>query len=248
MASTSQAAVAGRSSSFTGRNGLVDKYFYFAMSLLVAAIVVWGFSHSINANLFHPAIPRPFLLWIHGAAFSSWVAFYIFQSALIRTHNVKWHRFFGWFGVGLAAAMVVLGFTTAIIMGHFDAVQLHQPDPAFLSVPFGDMVIFPVCVALAIYWRKKPELHRRMLFIATCSLLDAPFGRIDYIFDHRLFYVCLDSVILLGVVRDLVVNRRIHTVYRVALPLMIVFQVFIVYLWRGSPAWWLKSCQSILGI
>jgi hypothetical protein len=248
MASISQAAVAGKSSSFVGRNGLVDKYFYFAMSLLVAAIVVWGFSHSINANLFHPAVPRPFLLWIHGAAFSGWVAFYIFQSALIRTHNVKWHRFFGWFGVGLAAAMVVLGFTIAVIMNRFDAVQLHQPDPAFLSVPFGDMAAFAVCAGLAIYWRKKPELHRRLLFLATCSLLDAPFGRIDYIFNHSIFYLFVDSVILLGVVRDLVVNRRIHTAYQVALPLMIVFQVFIVYLWRGNPAWWLKACQSIIGI
>jgi hypothetical protein len=217
------------------------------MSLLVAAIVVWGFSHSINKNLFHPALPRPFLLWIHGAAFSGWVAFYIFQSALIRTRNVKWHRFFGWFGVGLAAVMVPLGFIIAVIMGRFDAVQLHQPDAAFLSVPFGDMIAFAVCTGLAIYWRKRPELHRRLLFIATCALLDAPFGRIDYIFDHSLFYVCLDSVILLGVVRDLLVNRRVHMVYRVVLPVMVVFQVFIIYIWRDHPSWWLKMCQSILG-
>ncbi len=248
MASISQAAVAGRPNAFAGRNGLVDKYFYFTMSLLFAAIVVWGFSHSINANLFHPAIPRPFLLWIRGAAFSGWVAFYIFQSARVRTRNVKWHRFFGWFGVGLAAVMVALGFIIAVIMNRFDAVQLHQPDPAFLSVPFGDMVAFGVCAGLAIYWRKKPELHRRLLFIATCALLDAPFGRIDYIFDHNLFYVCLDAVILLGVVRDLLVSRRIHTVYRVGLPLMMAFQVFIVYLWRGNPAWWLNACRSTIGI
>jgi hypothetical protein len=247
VASILQTAVTGRSNRFAGRNGLVDKYFYFAMSLLVAAIVVWGFSHSINKNLFHPALPRPFLLWIHGAAFSGWVAFYIFQSALIRTRNVKWHRFFGWFGVGLAAVMVPLGFIIAVIMGRFDAVQLHQPDAAFLSVPFGDMIAFAVCTALALYWRKRPELHRRLLFIATCALLDAPFGRIDYIFDHSLFYVCLDSVILLGVVRDLLVNRRVHMVYRVVLPVMVVFQVFIIYIWRDHPSWWLKMCQSILG-
>lgn len=247
MASISQAAVAGQRSSFAGRNGLVDKYFYFAMSLLFAAIVVWGFSHSINANLFNPAIPRPFLLWIHGAAFSGWVVFYIFQSALVRARNVKWHRFFGWFGVGLAAVMVVLGFTIAVIMNRFDALQLHQPDPAFLSVPFGDMAAFTVCAGLAIYWRKKPELHRRLLFMASCALLDAPFGRIDYLFNHSLFYICLDAVLLLGVVRDLLVNRRIHTVYRVGLPLMMVYQLFIVYLWRGAPSWWLRICHAIVG-
>src|SRR5580693_1357699 len=155
MATVSQRASVNSGVRFTGRNGLVDKYFYFAMGLLAAAIVVWGFSHTVDENLLHAAPPRPLLLWFHGAAFSGWIAFYIFQSALVRTHNVKWHRFFGWFGVGLGVAMVGLGFTIAVIMGRFDAVVLHQPDPAFLAVPFADMLSFGLFFALAIYWRKK---------------------------------------------------------------------------------------------
>lgn len=247
MASISQGAVARPLGGITGRGGLVDRYFYFAMSLLFAAIVVIGFSRTVDQNLFHPALPRPFLLWIHGAAFSSWVAFYIFQSALVRTHNVKWHRFFGWFGVGLAAIMIPLGFTIAVIMGRFDAVQLHQPDPAFLSIPFYDMIAFGTLVSLAIYWRKKPELHRRLLFLATCSLLDAPFGRFDVIFNKGLLFPCLDTVILLGVARDLIVNRRIHAVYRYALPVLFVAQGVTMYLWKGSPAWWLRITQGMIG-
>ena len=49
----------------------VDKYFYFSMSLLVAAVVVYGFSHTIGDNLIHPAIPRPLLLYFHGACHGS---------------------------------------------------------------------------------------------------------------------------------------------------------------------------------
>jgi hypothetical protein len=70
-----------------GFRGWVDKYFYFAMSLLIAAIVIWGFSHTIDANLFHGAPPRPLLLWIHGAAFSLWVAFYILCA--VRRHGLS---------------------------------------------------------------------------------------------------------------------------------------------------------------
>jgi hypothetical protein len=248
MASSAQSAVTGVQLKVAGRNGLVDKYFYFAMSLLFAAIVVWGFSQSINQNLFHPALPRPFLLWIHAAAFSGWVAFYIFQSALVRTHNVKWHRFFGWFGVGLGVAMVGLGLTIAVIMGRFDAVALHQPNPTFLAIPFADMLFFASPFALAIYWRRKPEFHRRLLFLASCALLDAPFGRFLYIFNHSLFYLCLDAVMLLGVARDLVVNRSVHKVYRVAIPLLCAAQLVVIYLWRGSPAWWLGITKAILGL
>jgi hypothetical protein len=39
--------------------GFVNKYFYFCMSLLFAALVVWGFSRTINDNLLHAALPGP---------------------------------------------------------------------------------------------------------------------------------------------------------------------------------------------
>ncbi len=247
MASLSQSAIARPTYAFTGPKGLVDKYFYFAMSLLIAGIVVWGFHATVNPNLIHASPPRPLLLWFHGAAFSSWVLFYIFQSALVRTHNVKVHRFFGWFGAALAATMVVLGFVIAVVMARFDWYTLHEPGTdVFLSIPWGDMFEFGPLVALAVLWRKKPEFHRRLLFIATCCLLDAAFGRNDYIFNHNLYFVCLDAVILLGVVRDLLVNRSVHVIYRVALPILIVWQAFLVYLFRGAPAWWHTVASRIV--
>ena len=248
MASVPQEVVARPFRQVFKRNPLLDRYFYFFMSLLVAAIVVWGFSHSVNANLFHPAVPRPFLLWIHGAAFSGWVVFYIFQSALVRTHNVRVHRSLGWLGVALGAVMVPLGITTAVVMGRFDTYRLHQKGgDAFLIVPFYDMAAFAVCLALAIYWRKKPELHRRMMLIATCGLLDAAFGRIDYVFNHSLYFLCLDGVILLGVVRDLAVIRRVHKVYLIALPVLMVCQGFVIYTLRSGSHWWVRIADRILG-
>ena len=177
------------------------------------------------------------------------MAFYIFQSALVRTHNVNWHRFFGWFGAGLGTVMVPLGITTSIIMGRFDTYVDHEPGAnAFLIVPFFDMTAFGAFFALAILWRKKPELHRRLLFIATCGLLDAAFGRFDYIYNHGLFFPCLDGVILLGVLRDLYVNRRVHKVYLTALPVLIVVQAFVTYTWMSSSAWWVGIGHAILGV
>lgn len=232
----------------TGRNGLIDRYFYFAASLMFAAIVVWGFSQSVGQNLFHATPPRPLLLWIHGAAFSGWVIFYILQSALVRTRNVAVHRLLGWFGAALGATMVVLGYTIAVIMGRFDAVVLHISDPTFLAIPWFDMTCFGTLVGLAIYWRKKPELHRRLLFLSSCSLMDAPFGRFGYVFNHHLFFVCLDCVMLLGPVRDLVVNRSLHKVYRIALPMLWAAQCVTIYVWVAAPGWWMHLTKSILGL
>ena len=232
---------------FAGRNGILCRYFYFAMSLLLAAIVFAGFKRTVNENLFHPAVPRPFILWIHASAFTAWVIFFICQSTLVRIRKVSWHRSIGWFGAGLATVMVPLGVTTAIVMARFDTVQLHQSGAdAFLSIPFYDMIAFGVCIALAICWRTKPELHRRLIFIATCGLMDAAIARFAYLFDNNLFFPCLDLLILLGVARDLLVDRRVHKVYRYALPLLIVGQSLSVYMWRGNPSWWQAITHAIL--
>ena len=226
----------------------LSKYFYFCMSLVLAALVVWGFSRTVDANLFHGNPPRPLLLWIHGTAFSAWIVFFILQSTLVRTRKVSVHRFLGWFGAGLATAMVVLGITIAIVMARFDTAVLHQKGAdAFLSVPFADMIVFGVCMGLAIYWRKRPEYHRRLIFIASCELMDAAIGRFDFIFNNNLFYPGLDLLIALGMLRDWIVEGRVHKVYLYALFPMIVVQGLAIYTWRVNPAWWQGITHSILG-
>jgi hypothetical protein len=144
--------------------------------------------------------------------------------------------------------MVPLGFTVAIIMTRFDTVVLHQPGAStFLPIPFYDMIAFGVCIGLAIYWKKRPDFHRRLVFIATCGLMDAAVGRFDFVFNHSLFFPCLDLLMVLGMMRDLIVDRRVHKVYLYTLPVLIVGQGLAVYLWRINPPWWQAITTVILG-
>jgi hypothetical protein len=226
----------------------LGRYFYLFMSLVLAALVILGFSRTVNANLFHANPPRPLLLWMHGAVFSTWVAFFIAQSALVRARKVSVHRLLGWFGAGLATVMVVLGLAVAVVMTRFDTAVLKQKGvEAFLSIPFEDMIIFGSCIAMAIYWRKKPEYHRRLIFIGSCQLMDAAIGRFDFMFNHNLFYPALDCLIVLGMLRDWVVDKRVHKVYLYALPSLIVVQGLAIYAWRINPKWWQGITQAIMG-
>jgi hypothetical protein len=226
----------------------LGQYFYLCMSLVLAALVIVGFSRTVNASLLHANPPRPLLLWIHGAAFSTWMIFFIAQSALVRARKVSVHRLLGWLGAALAAVMVVLGLKIAVVMTRFDTDVLHQKGvESFLSIPLVDMIIFGSLIAMAIYWRKKPEYHRRLVFVASCQLMDAAIGRFDFMLNHNLFYLALDCLIVLGMVRDWVVDKRVHKVYLYALPLLIVVQSLAIYAWRINPKWWQGITQAILG-
>ena len=248
MASTSQTFAAQPTFTLTGRCGLIDTYFYFVMSLTFVAIVVWGFGHTVNDFLIHPAVPRPLLLWFHATAFSTWLLLFVLQSALVRTHNVRLHRTLGWSIAGLGAVMIPLGITTGITMGRFNTGVLHEVNAdLFEFVSFYDMAAFTTLLALGIYWRRKPELHRRLMFLATCGLMSAAFGRIPYLGSHNLFYVAVDAVICLGLPRDLLVDRRIHRVYLIALPLLAIAQFITIRVITTTPPWWSNFAHPLMG-
>jgi hypothetical protein len=231
-----------------GFKTLLGRYFYFCMALLMAALAVWGFSSTVDANLLHAKPPRPFLVWFHGAAFSAWIALFVAQSALVRVRKVSVHRTLGWFGAALAATMVVSGLIVSVVMMRFDMTVLHRKNVApFLSVLWCDMIIFGGCMTLAIYFRKRPEYHCRLVFVATCQLMQAAFVRFHYIGYHDLFFPALDVLIVAGVLRDLIVDGRVNKVYHYVFPAIIVLQALATYLERVNPGWWQAATLSILG-
>ena len=226
------------------RPGLLDKYFYFFMSLLIAVTVVFGFSRTVDQNLIHATPVRPWILYLHAGVFFGWVVFFVLQSSLVRVKKVAWHRMMGWFGVALGVVIPLLGVSTSIAMGRFNFHVLHRPEaPAFLLIPLFDMVCFTTTFALAVYWRKKPEFHRRLMLVASCALTAAAFGRV---LPLQVFYLGVDFMIALGVVRDLIVNRNVHTVYRYALPLFFVGQCLVIYIFSTNAGFWLKIANGLL--
>ncbi len=86
------------------------------------------------------------------------------------------------------------------------------------------------------------------MLIATCALTAAAFGRMDLIraVPPLGFYFGVDTLILLGAARDLVVSRRIHTVYMAAIPLLLPMQAAAIFIAGHHSAFWLRFMDSIL--
>jgi hypothetical protein len=227
----------------------LEQSFYFWMSLLVFAIVVYGFHFTVGDNLFHPATPRPWILYVHAALFSSWLIFFIVQSALVRTRNTSVHKRLGWFGLGMGILMPIVGVATAIAMGRLHTLEGSKDQAQALAIPLNDLVVFSIAFGLAFYWRKRPEFHRRLVLVATCALTAAAFGRFpEAILPQRYFYSGVDVLVLLGVARDLLVTRRVHPVYLYALPLMMLGQTAATYAYLTAWPPWVKFGHAVLGI
>ena len=218
--------------------------FYFLMSTLIAGLVIYGFSLTIGRNLIHPTVPRPRILFVHAATFFAWVVLFVGQTALIQTKHVRWHRRLGLAGLVLGVAIPLVGIATALAMARFNVLHgVHGAEhaAAFLIIPINDMVAFGVAFALAIWWRKKPEFHRRLMLVATCCLTAAAFARFPFITIPEIrWYGGVDVLILLGVLHDLVVLRKVHAVYCYAVPLIVLGQVATMsFFLRHTPQWML---------
>ena len=61
------------------------------------------------------------------------------------------------------------------------------------------------------------------------------------------FYGGIDGLILLGVLRDLAVTRRIHKVYLIALPLLIAAQTAVSEIFLNRATFWIKAAHALLG-
>jgi hypothetical protein len=60
------------------------------------------------------------------------------------------------------------------------------------------------------------------------------------------FYGGIDGLILLGVARDLWVSRRVHSVYLVSLPLLMIAQAFAAYVFLHRASFWIRVSHSLI--
>ena len=59
-------------------------------------------------------------------------------------------------------------------------------------------------------------------------------------------YGGIDGLILLGVSRDLLVSRRVHSVYRIALPLLVIAQVIAAHIFLHRTAFWIRIAHALM--
>jgi uncharacterized membrane protein YozB (DUF420 family) len=150
------------------------RFFFVVMAATVIAAVFSGFEPTFYFRGFHAqARPMSVLLHVHGIVFSVWVVLFLAQTLLIARGNYRWHRRLGWALAGVAAAMIVL--VILAMVEELRRVNGFPPPPLALALSAFDILVFGVLVGSALYLRRLPEWHKRLMISATIVLLG--FGR-----------------------------------------------------------------------
>ena len=196
-----------------GRN---DALFYTGMSIASVVTVFVGFAPTYYLKGYFGAARLTPLVHVHGVVFTSWILLFFAQTVLIARHRIGLHRRLGVAGAGLAALVVVVGLTTAVGFARRNVATGGAGTLAFLAIPFGDMFVFAILTTAGILYRRRPEMHKRLMLVATISILGAAISRWPFAIMQTgpvPFFVVTDLFVLAGVCYDLVSRRRIHSAY-----------------------------------
>jgi hypothetical protein len=187
--------------------------FYVGIALAIAITVFAGFAPTYYLRTYYHSTPLGGLRHLHGVVFTAWVLLFLTQATLVSGGRVALHRRLGVVGAVLATLMVMIGTTTAIVQTSEGRSPLGVPPLSFLAVPFFDMVVFTGLVAAGLWHRRRADIHKRLLTLATISLLAAPIARLP--FGARMVglpgvFALADLFIVACIVYDLATLRRVH--------------------------------------
>ncbi len=153
-------------------------YFYFYMAIACAVVAFLGFAPTYWLPLAGGSLKARPIVHLHGLVFFAWTLFFVAQTWLAASGRLARHRALGMIGIALATAMTMLGAMVAIVlMQNSAAAGFAEAGKAFAIVPLGGISFFAIAVALAIANVARPERHKRLLLVASISILDAAIAR-----------------------------------------------------------------------
>ena len=221
---------------------------------LVVLVTLVGFARSFFLLPFFDGPPswaaREPIFYAHGAIFAAWYALIAVQVTLVRSRNLRLHRRLGWAGAGLAALVVAAGVLAALRAANRPGGFIGVPFPPdqFLAVPLFGVALFAVLVGLAVLWRRNAARHKRLMLMASISLLGAPVARIVSMTGAPPFLdlIVYAALIACVVAWDLATERRLRP--DTALAGAAVLGVNAAALPIGATAAWLALAHPLMSL
>jgi hypothetical protein len=219
--------------------GSADRYFFTGMALASALAMYVGFMPSY----FHRGAALPPLsplYQVHGALFAAWVALLVVQTSLVAGRRIDIHRKLGVAGAALAAVVFIVGVAVSIETLRRNGGPPGGDPRKFFAIPMGDIIVFGALVGAAVLLRPQTETHKRLMLLATISLLTAAVGRFLRVVGMGgapNLFIGTDAFVLAIVIYDLTVRGRVHPATLWGGAAVAVFKPLLFYVLSATPPW-----------
>jgi hypothetical protein len=192
------------------------------MAVVLALLVLVGFSRNFYLrSLFVEARYLTPIVYVHGFLFTGWMILLLVQTTLVAAGKVRLHRLIGVSGAFLASLMVIIGSLSQIehtqrMIADGSYYQNHFRENFLFIVALLAMVVFGILVGIAVYRRRSPDTHKRLMICATIVLAFAAVNRIvALIFGESVVgpiggLVITDLLLVPLLVYDLATRQRLH--------------------------------------
>lgn len=216
---------------------------------LIPLFAIWGFWATYFTR---PPETLSVYDHFHGYAMFAWVLMLVAQSFLIRTNRRTVHRLLGKLAYLLGPLIVV---STIMLANYRLNVRGLTAEGLYIfGLQFFILIQYAVCYAMAIGYRKKPDLHARWMVCTAFSLLDPIFARIlavNFIqvpFETGIIqfitYGFIDLIVIALIVRDWKSDQR-RDVFLPVLILLLMTQlptllVLKIPAWEAFAGWFMR--------
>ncbi len=164
----------------------VDDQFFVAIAIFILGTVFLGFARTFYlAGIYHTHVPN-LLIAVHGTVFTAWIVLLVVQTGLVAGRRIALHRTLGLFGAVLAASMVVLGLAAATdsLARGFAPPGFPFGPRVFYATPVFAMITFATLIGAGLWMRSNGPAHKRLVLLATITLLPAAIGRWPFAIMH----------------------------------------------------------------
>lgn len=234
-----------------------ERRFYLAFVLVIFGAVLLGFSRTFFLRAWFQDwvalhAPREPYFLLHGAVTAAWFAALIAQSSLVSAGRVDLHRRLGALAMGLAAAVVVTGIAAAVIAARRPTgfIDVEASPQEFLAIPLLGLAPYAVFVALAYARRGNAQAHKRLIVLASLSIISAAVIRwpFDAMFmpspvpGYAVYDLAALAFLLPLAAWDLATLRRLHPVTLAGGLVIVAMPPVIAYVsktrgWLGFADW-----------
>ena len=225
--------------------------FYLTMAITCALVAFLGFAPTYWAPLAAGSLAEAPIVHLHAVLFSAWSLFFIVQAGLAESGRIASHRALGLAGIALASSMLFVGLATAIHSAEAQiAAGVGDRARGFMIVPVTTILFFACTVAIAIARRRRTEVHRRLMLVASAAILMAAVARLVRLALTQsgqltgpppiefsiLPALITDLLIVAAMIHDRRTQGRVHPVYWIAGGTWLAIQLGRIPFSR-TPAW-----------